>query len=113
MTIWLRCCGYPSLVSGITAGLRLLIFSSPSVCAHADEATFKLCTARAEAIESVAEVRDKGLSQHEYEVRYTKFLNRPLTALESEPIVLAYAAPNYSPTQLYRLAVNRCRKFSP
>ncbi|KKI37496.1 hypothetical protein VI03_18175 [Burkholderia vietnamiensis] len=80
---------------------------------HADEATFKLCMARAEAIESTAEVRDSGVSQNQYEVRYAKMAGRPLTAAENEVVILAYAAPNYSPSQLYRLAVSGCQKFMP
>lgn len=80
-------------------------------CAHADETMFNLCMARANAIRTTAEVRDSGVSQHEYEVRYAKMAGRPLTAAESEVVIAAYGAPIYSPSQLYRIAVSGCEKF--
>ncbi|MGF6599690.1 hypothetical protein P3T23_004418 [Paraburkholderia sp. GAS448] len=91
----------------------LCLLFGVTVCAHADEGTFNLCMARAQAIESVSEIRDKGISQHEYEIQYAKFLGRPLTAVENEVVLLAYAAPDYPPRKLYRLAASGCQKFLP
>lgn len=99
----------------MTFSSRFLILSWPilvaSHCVYADEATFNLCMARANAIRTTAEVRDKGVSQHEYEVRYVQMAGRPLTAAENEVVILAYGASDYSPSQLYNIAVNGCQKF--
>lgn len=80
---------------------------------HADEATFNLCMARAQAIQTTAQVRDSGVSEHDYEVRYSKLAGRPLNAAENEVVTVVYAASSYSPRQLYRLAASGCQKFLP
>lgn len=66
---------------------------------------------RANAIRTTAEVSDNGVSRHEYEVGFAKMAGRTLNAAENEVVILAYGAPNYSPSDLYRIAVNGCQRF--
>lgn len=66
--------------------------------------------ARAQAIETTPQVRGSGVSQQEYEVRYSKMAGRPLSAAEKEVFILAYATQNHSSSQLYRVAIKGCAK---
>lgn len=91
--------------------LLIWLLLSITVSAHADEAMFNVCMARAKAIRTTAEIRDKGVPRHDYEVGYAEQWGQPPGAAENEVLTIVYATPNYSPAQLYRIAVNGCQRF--
>lgn len=102
---------YMTLVSATKFLVALHFLPGNPICVYADESALNLCMARADAIRTTAEVRDTGVSQQEYEVRYANMVGRPLNAVENEVVILAYATPNYSPSQLHRIAVVAARNF--
>lgn len=94
-------------VCSLTFVAAIVVVASASTAA----AEYDACMARAQAIQITAQVRDNGVSRHEYETGYAKQWGRPPNAAENEVLTIVYATPNYSPAQLYQITVAGCQRL--